>query len=442
MDKLKEAFIAVLVVALVAGRAPALADGQAAADQAKAQAAVDAAIQEVKADVTAASGTFASDATPQLQSTASRFSSDSLNVENGLTAIGTFAESVALPPVALAKIASDLATAHTMKQQADAIDTKALDTCDQVAHLHDKLKAYLAFGVAANASQDDVLEAIKGMLRQGSGGDKTLDPSDVSSDLLQKLAQANTAASDINGFLIREAAADTRDSFYAQCGSFAGHFAASMTARFFTKSGQTWWAYETQIHGIARFHYSLKDVSAAQSGAPVPVKGELFGFADHFAYETDPFNTAYVKIVAGGKVDKTETAPAPQARGSAMTVAVAQTSPVGFVANVTGTMSPRDLTLNLTDSLKDFDPDYTQGETTAIVFSPLTNMLPVKTSYKLPYKNARWILDQFFGHGLTANISTDTSRRIAEFNGSRDRPANQNDAQYEIYLDVCDPACT
>jgi hypothetical protein len=441
MDKLKEAFVAVLVVALVAARAPALADSQAAIDQAKAQAAVDAAIQEVKADVTAASGTFASDATPQLQSTASRFSSDSLTVENGLTALGTFAESAALPPVALAKIASDLATAHSMKQQADAIDTTSVDKCEQMAHLYDKLNAYLAFGVAANASQDDVLETIKGIMRQGNSGDKSLDPSNVSSDLLQKLAQANIAAEDINGFLIQQAQADDKNAFYTQCGSFAGHFAASMGARFFTKSGETWWAYETEIVGFARIHYSLKDVSAAQSGAPVPVEGELFGYADHFAYETDPFNTAYVKIVAGGKVDKTEKAPISQSRYSALTVAVAQTSPVGFVIDVTGTMTPRNLNLTLTDSLKDFDPDYTQGETRAIVSSPLTNMLPVATSYKLPYKNARWILDQFFGHGLVANISTDQTRRTAVFNGSRDRPANQNDAQYDIDVNLCDPAC-
>ena len=58
--------------------------------------------------------------------------------------------------------------------------------------------------------------------------------------------------------------------------------------------------------GVIRLHYFLKD---AQSGAPAPLTGELFGSAVHFEYKTDPYNTAYVKLVAGGHVTKTETAP-------------------------------------------------------------------------------------------------------------------------------------
>jgi hypothetical protein len=443
---LARSIVAALVAGLVAASTPAIAQTSSSAGaaggqtQAQAQAELDAAIQKVQGDVTSASAAFTSDATPTLAATASKFASDTLTVSNGLAALQTYTESVMMPVVTITKLAAALKEADETYQRANAINanSQGSNDCEQIARLYDKLNALLDVGSAANASQDEMLDTIKGMVGQVNGNDAQA-TSRVSSDLLQKLAQSNTAAADINGFLVASAADDAKDSFYKNCGSYAGPVTASMTAHFTTKQGQEWWTYETTLYGVMRLHYFLKD---AQSGASAPLTGEFFGSAVHFEYKTDPYNTAYVKLVAGGRVTTTETAPVADDEAATPTYTRAQMSPVGFIADVTGTMTGSTLALQLTDSPKDFDPDYAQGSTVAIVFSPLTNLMPVRNTYKLPYKNARWILDQFFGHGVTLNAEDEGGTHVAHLENSRTRPGNQNSADYSITGFVCDPACT
>jgi len=439
---LANSIVAALVAALATSSTPAFAQTGAnpGAADAQAQAGLDAAIQKVRDDVTSASGDFSSDATPTLATTAAKFASDTLTVSNGLTALQTYAESITMPALTVHKLESELGAAAYTYQHAAAIDSNSRGSsdCEQIARLYDKLNALLSFGVAANASQDEMLETLKGMFAEVNGGN-TQATSRVTSDLLQKLAQSNSAAADINGFLITSAKEDAKDSFYRNCGSFAGPVTATMTAHFTTKQGQEWWTYQTVLYGVMRLHYFLKD---AQSGGPAPLSGEIFGSATHFEYESDPYNTAYVKIVAGGRVTKVETAPVADDESAIPTYTRAQTSPVGFIANVTGTMNGGALALQLTDSPKDFDPDYAQGTTVATVFSPLTNFMPVRSSYKLPYKNARWVLDQFFSHGASLSVDDEGFEHVARLQESKNRPGNQNSADYSLVVIACDPACT
>lgn len=429
-----------LIVALLAASTPAVAQTSGGPTQAQAQAELDAAIQSVRSDVASASEAFTSDATPTLAASAAKYASDTLTVSNGLTALQTYADSVTMPIATITKLEFQLGEAAQRYKAARAIDARShgSNDCEQIARLYDKLNALLDVGVDANASQDEMLETLKGLIAQVNGGN-TQATSRVTSDLLQKLAASNAAAADINGFLVQSARDDAKDSFYRNCGSFAGPVSATMTAHFMTKQNAEWWTYETQLTGVLRLHYFLKD---AQSGGPAPITGELFGSATHFAYKTDPFNTAYVKIVAGGHVTKVETAPIADVGGTRPTYVGAQTSPVGFIANVTGTLTGNTLTLQLTDSPKDFDPDYAQGTTVATVFSPLTNLLPVKTSYKLPYKNARWIFNEFFVPGATLNIAPEGDHRLAQWHVSKTRPGAQNTVDYSILVFACDPACT
>ena len=445
MKNVAKSIAVALSVAFLAVSAPAIAQtaanagGPAEQTQAQAQAELDAAIQSVRSEVTGASDAFTSDATPSLASTAAKYASDAITVSNGLTALHTYVESVAMPAVTVAKLSRELAEAAKRYKAASAIDagSHGSEDCEQIARLHDKLNALLNVGVAANASQDEMLETLKGLFAQVNGRN---DPANslVMSDLLRKLALSNSAEADINGFLVQSAEEDAKSAFYKNCGSFAGPLTATMTAHFMTKQNQEWWTYETELTGLLRLHYFLKD---AQSGGPAKITGEVLGSATHFEYKTDPFSTAYVKLVAGGHVTKVETAPVADAKDTTESYLRAQTSPVGFIANVTGTLTGNTLALQLTDSPKDFDPDYTQGTTLATVFSPLTNLLPVKTSYKLPYKNARWILDKFFGPGMTLNVSTEGDHRITHLQDSKTKPGAQNSADYTILFFACDPAC-
>lgn len=442
MNKFARSIVAGLIVLCLAASSPALAqtgaaDGQ---TQAQAQAELDTAIESVRSDVASASEAFTSDATPTLAASAAKYAKDTLTVSNGLSALKLYTDSVTMPVQTVVKINHELAEAAKRYKAANAIDanSRGSNDCEQIARLFDKLNALLAVGVAANASQDEMLETLKGLFAQVNGAN---DPANsrVISDLLQKLAASNSAASDINGFLVQSARDDAKNAFYKNCGSFAGPMTAEMTAHFMTKQNQEWWTYETQLTGVLRLHYFLKD---AQAGGPAPITGELFGNATHFEYKTDPFNTAYVKLVAGGHVTKVETAPVADAVDPHPTYMEAQTSPVGFIANVTGTLTGNTLALQLTDSPKDFDPDYTQGTTVATVFSPLTNLLPVKTSYKLPYKNARWILNEFFAAGATLNVTTEGDHRLTQLQGAKTRPGNQNSVDYSFLVVACDPACT
>ena len=242
---LARSIVAALVAGLVAASTPAIAQtgsGAAAGQtQAQAQAELDAAIQKVRGDVSSASAEFTSDATPTLAGTAAKFASDTLTVSNGLAALQKYTESVTMPAATITKLSFALGEAAETFQRADAIDasSKGSNDCEQIARLYDKLNALLSVGSTANASQDEVLDTIKGMLTQVNGNN-TQATSSVTSDLLQKLAQSNSAAADINGFLVASAQDDAKDSFYKNCGSYAGPVTATMTAHFTTnrvKSG-------------------------------------------------------------------------------------------------------------------------------------------------------------------------------------------------------------
>src|ERR1700733_96179 len=108
-----------------------------------------------------------------------------------------------MPLVAVTKLGYELGEADKTYQRANAIDanSKGSGDCEQIARLYDKLNALLNVGSTANASQEEVLDTIKGMLAQVNGNN-TQATSRISSDLLQKLAQSNSAAADINGFLV------------------------------------------------------------------------------------------------------------------------------------------------------------------------------------------------------------------------------------------------
>jgi hypothetical protein len=388
----------------------------------------------VQREVDEAADQYSKDAAPDtaLNDLAAAFIKDSRAIASGAQAAQAMVDapgSTMLPPGDLQQLSTTLKAVSAYAGQL-AAQQPATDDCENMARAFDALVNLLAFGAAANKSQDQVLDDIKNVTSSANGAEQA---GQMASGTIRALAQAHVAEADINSFLIQNTMEAERAAFQEKCTSLAGPLSGTMTAHFYTKQGAEWWTYSYRIHGFIRLHASHTLT------APVPVEGEIFGYGDDFTYESDPYSAAYQKIVIGATIDNR----APAGDSSRPSYGGAQLSPVGFVTNVVGTITGDRVDLKLGDATKDFDPSYAVGTTNATVIPRQSPGMPQKNHYTLPYKNARWVLDQFFSHGLTLNLQHNKSPDInyVVYSVTRTRPANQNSADYSLALSACDPNC-
>jgi hypothetical protein len=399
---------------------------------------IDAAFQEVQRDVLDAATQYSKDAASDtsLNDAAAAFIKDSQAIAAGASAAEAVVDlpnSVITTPE-LQQLSTELKAVSAYAGQLAAAQP-ATDDCETMARANDKLIDLLNFGVAANKSQDQVLDDIKKIVSQANGSTQA---ELIASSDIRALSQAHISEAEINGFLVQNTKDAERKAFLEKCSSLAGPVKGSMTAHFYTKQGAEWWTYSFRIHGAIRLHVAR--VAAYSPTVAVPVEGEIFGYGDAFTYKTDPYSAAYRKIVQGATIDDV----APVGNSAGVSYGGAAVSPVGFITLVVGTITGDRLDLRLGDAVKDFDQNYVLGSTTATVVSTLPDVPPQKNSYTLPYKNARWILDQFFSHGLTLQMQHRAQPQLdyAGFSAVRNRPANQNSADYTLSLRPCEPKCS
>jgi hypothetical protein len=294
---------------------------------------------------------------------------------------------------------------------------------------------------AAAATPADVLEYVKGVAaKAGPAASATLVASfeaDISPDVYA-MGQTVADASAAKQLILAEAYDVADQEKKANCGEFAGQFTSTMNVTFLTKAKTEWWKYEIDLKGTIHLRYAYADASTRN--APQKVTGEILGAATNFTVWTDPFNTPQgEKFIGGSIVDKTETPPDAQPELALASEGALMGEPATFVIPISGDLTGNVLHLTLGDAQKDFDPDAIQSETKLTIASPYTNYLPVKTSYKLPYKDARFIIQHFFRTPLT--VSSDKGEQSVWYGGYEDRPADRSHATYSFDSTICDPAC-
>jgi hypothetical protein len=241
--------------------------------------------------------------------------------------------------------------------------------------------------------------------------------------------------------LAGDVAAYANDQLFAQyCQKFQGKFTATMLAHFYSKPvgpdnlPVEWWTYSTAIAGTLTLRYPK-----TTEGKAVALSGQFEGGATRFTYKENVFAAGiYGSIIKGGVVHLVDVPPAATDNGSGGMVN-ALVSPTGFFIPVTGQLADGKITMTLGDARTDFNADYTRAHTVYVVTAPTTLFLPVMGHFSLPYVNARFILNQVVNGDYDVKQSGESMS--IERTNDRQRPANQNLAEYTIDLKACNPEC-
>jgi hypothetical protein len=227
-----------------------------------------------------------------------------------------------------------------------------------------------------------------------------------------------------------------QDLFNKYCQKFEGPFTARMVANFYAVNHkEPWWKYSIEITGKLTLRYPKE-----AGGNAVALTGQFEGAASKFTYDEEVWaNSDLIKLVAGGKVLKKDTAPVAippvNYEGS---VANTFSSPTSFYIPVTGQFANNRITFTMQDARSDFLPEYTQAHTFYVVFSVYTLLTPILGHFSLPYKDAHWVLDHYkFDYPVT------TTGDVMQFVAHDDqlRPTKSNRAEYTLDLKACNPGC-
>jgi hypothetical protein len=385
---------------------------------------------------------------------AQAFNTQSLDsIKSGFDATETVVNAIAAAPTELIPVGDaptqelwtvidhdTAAAAAAMTKLGQSQPAPNANACEK---LHDALAQLDLAGdaiTAASAAPADVLEYIKHLFARAQDSEagaaleaqlkNELDPDFFS------MSNAVAGAAAANQLIVDSAYVIKDQESKANCGEFAGQFDEVMNVTFLTKANTEWWKYEADVRGTVHLRYTYAD----SKNAPEPVVGDIRGAATKFTVWTDPFNSPPgEKFIGGSLVDKQESAPDPQPQLALQSAATLMGQPATFDIPVTGTITGNTLSLALGDADKDFDPDAIQSTTTFVISSPYTMYRPVKTSYKLPYKDVHFMLAHFFP--ATWTVTEQGATQSLSIFGAKDLPGNQNDAKYEFHATICDPGC-
>ena len=223
--------------------------------------------------------------------------------------------------------------------------------------------------------------------------------------------------------------------FAKYCDKFEGDFSATMAAYFLTgDTGLVWWSYKIAITGTLSLRYP-KDAG----GRAVALSGQFTGHATDFEYHENFWHTGGARILAGGTVLTRDVAPVATGGVDWEGRTWADlSSPVAFEIPVTGSYADGHVKFTLGDSIADFSPDYTQGHTVYVLFSPLTLGVPTVGHFALPYSNAHFVLQHFKFDYLVAQ---DSKSLTISTHDLQERKAKGNTAEYVLDLKLCNPGC-
>ena len=114
-------------------------------------------------------------------------------------------------------------------------------------------------------------------------------------------------------------------------------------------------------------------------------------------------------------------------------------SPTSFYIPVTGHLTNGRVNFKLEDARSDFVETYVRAHTFFVVISPYTLLVPMMSSFSLPYVNVHFLLGHFeFDYPVT---QTKNSMIIdAHEDKNADRPP-ANKANYTLTLKACNPNC-
>nr|WP_315492014.1 hypothetical protein [uncultured Rhodoferax sp.] len=241
--------------------------------------------------------------------------------------------------------------------------------------------------------------------------------------------------------------------FGKYCERLAGSFKGLMNADFFASNGgQPWWSYDIALEGRLDLRYAK-----AASGSAVAVNGEFIGQATKFTLWEDAIRVGWPKLASSAILQRRSILPVPglantlmgagqgtgkeagsqehivDAEGKAASTLV---KPYSFFVPVVGEIANGVLTLRM----KPATHDYTaSARVIYVIMSPLA-LVPVASSYELPYKDANFFFTRVSGEGPMRFKVEKTANALKVSESVENKKENAiAKGRYVLKLNLCNP---
>jgi hypothetical protein len=239
----------------------------------------------------------------------------------------------------------------------------------------------------------------------------------------------------LSGLILDAAAYAGSRVFESYCEKFEGPLKASMRAEF-SKGGDPWWKYSTEIEGKLVLRYAK-----GATGDAASVSGQFEGAARSFKIWENAGKVLFPELMPKGALVARVIRPpigTPYIQTQGM-VAAQVLTPASFYIPVEGTIVGKKLTLRLLTANIDFTTATARG--VYVFFGPGTLNVPLTTTFTLPYKDARWILKSALGEQTEFEVKTVGTKMSIDRTAKVEKPGSSNTATYTIDLQACNPGC-
>ena len=240
----------------------------------------------------------------------------------------------------------------------------------------------------------------------------------------------------LTGLMLDAAAYAGTRVFNSYCEKFEGPMKASMRAEF-SKGGDPWWKYSTDIEGKLVLRYAK-----GATGDAASVSGQFEGSARQFKIWENAGKVLFPELMPKGALVARVIKPpigTPYIQTEGM-VAAQVLTPNSFMIPVEGTIVKNKLTLRLLASNIDFTNATARG--VYVFFGPGTLGIPLTTTFTLPYKDAHFILERALGGTQTEfEVKTVGQKMSIERTAKVEKPGSGNTATYTIDMQACNPGC-
>jgi hypothetical protein len=230
----------------------------------------------------------------------------------------------------------------------------------------------------------------------------------------------------------------TDKEFEKYCERFEGPFTATMHGEVY-RQGQTWWTMDIRLEGRLTLRYPK-----AKEGEAIHMSGQFEGAATDYKVWDDALPVLFPKLMQGTRTFKRVFPPVgiPYSDYEGRYAALA--SPTAFMVPVEGELVGHRLTIRLQPAKKDIPQIYNKARVVVAILSPLA-LIPVVTSYDLPYQNAEFVLkhglDVDEGGPLVLEVEIGHDRMTTHREWQRTKPGDGVKAIYTGSVRLCNPAC-
>lgn len=239
-------------------------------------------------------------------------------------------------------------------------------------------------------------------------------------------------ASNLPGLATDLAAFGSHALFDAYCERFEGPIKGSMKAEF-TEQGQVWWKYSFAIEGTLSLFYR----KGAGSRDAIAVAGHMVGSGTNFTVWDNALRVQGGPLTNGAIIRGVTMPPRGMPFSDFEGIVAAQLYPTAFFIPVEGELVGSKLTLRFGPARSDFKEWYTKATGRYLILSPLA-LVPVFTTFDLPYKNARFLVERATGGGpVTFDVKVAGKKMTAERVLNTKRGGDGAAGTYELGIKLC-----